>query len=505
MRVRARALRSVVWALIVAAAGPAPAAAIDHGDVIVADPSADGGSGALIRVDSANGRQSLISSNAVSAANLFADPTAVALDRDGTLVVADREAFGGPGGLIGVDPDSGQQFGVASNLGPGPDLFADPSGVAVSASGRIYVTDQNAFGGSGGVIGVDPGSGEQFAVASNATSQLNLFDDPFGIAIEAGGDLAIADLNSPPGGSGGAGAIVGVDLETGEEFLISSNGISSAGLLADPYALAPEANGNLLVANDSPDPGARGVVRVSRFSGQQSALSPGGFFALPAGIGVGADAQALVADANAFGAGGGVIRVDPDSGGQSTLTNNFVSPPGMLVDPSGILIVPPRCRGEFATAVGSDGDDTIIGGPSADVIVTGGGDDVVEGKGGADLICGGAGRNRLVGDGGNDRFTGGAGTDVVIGDGGNDVINGQLGADKVNGGGGRDKLTGSGGNDALTGAGGADRLFGNRGRDRLGGGRGADLLSGGAGPDRLRGGPGEDRLRGGSGRDQLLQ
>jgi Ca2+-binding RTX toxin-like protein len=502
---RARALCSLGWALVAAAAAPAPAPAIDPGDVIVADPNADGGSGALIRVDPENGRQSLISSNATSAADLFADPTAVALDRDGTLLVADREAFGGPGGLIGVSPDSGQQFGVATNLGFGPDLFADPSGVAVSASGQTYVSDQNAFGGSGGVIGVEPGSGEQFAVASNANSQLNLFADPFGIAIESGGDLAIADLSAPPGGSAGDGAVVGVDLETGEEFLISSNAISSAGLLDDPYALAPEANGNLLVANDSSDPGAKGVVRVSRFSGQQSAHSLGGFFALPAGIAVGADAQALVADANAFGGGGGVIRVHPQSGEQSAFSNNFVSSPGLLVDPSGILIVPPRCRGEFATTVGSAADDTIIGGPSADVIVTGGGDDVVEGRGGADLICGGSGRNRLVGDGGNDRFTGGAGTDVVIGSGGADVVNGDLGADRLKGGAGRDKLTGGGGNDLLAGANGADRLFGNRGTDRLGGGPGPDLLSGGPGADRLRGGPGRDRIRGGPGRDQPLQ
>jgi hypothetical protein len=40
---------------------------------------------------------------------LFSDPGGVAFLPDGRLVVSDLTAFGGGGGLIIVDPDSGQQ------------------------------------------------------------------------------------------------------------------------------------------------------------------------------------------------------------------------------------------------------------------------------------------------------------------------------------------------------------------------------------------------------------
>jgi hypothetical protein len=501
----ATALRSVAGAAIAIGLLAAPArAAIEPGDLVVADQNAEGGSGALIRVDPDSGRQLLLSSNAISGQGLLQDPVAVALTRDGSLLVADREAFGLSGGVIRVDPDTGQQSVLSSNLLSAADLFAEPSGIAVSGAGKIYVSDQDAFGGTGGVIGVDPDSGQQFAVMSNADSGLDLFEDPTGIAIEAGGDLAVSDISSPPGPDQ-TGAIVGVDLETAQQFLISSNSVSGADLFEDPYAVAAQANRDLLVANYSSDPAATGVIRVSRFSGEQGALAFGTFFSIPTGIDIDAGGQGIVADPNAFGGSGGLIRVDPDSGAQVPLSHNLISPPGLFVDPTGLLVVAPRCRGEYATSVGTDEKDTIIGTPGRDVIVTRGGRDIVEGRDGADLICGGNGRDRLTGGDGKDSFDAGRGPDVIRGDAGADVASGEIGGDRIDGGVGRDRLAGGKGNDKLLGRGAADKLFGNRSRDKLFGNDGDDLLNGGAGPDSLSGGPGFDRLRGGPGRDKREQ
>ncbi|MEK6277227.1 MAG: hypothetical protein AABM29_04355 [Actinomycetota bacterium] len=505
MRAATTSLRSVAGAVIAVFLFTVPAqAAIEPGDVIVADSNADGGAGALIRVDSGTGQQSVVSSNAISPQDLFVDPSAVALDSDGSLLVADREAFGGSGGVISVDPDSGRQTALSNHAISVLDLFADPSGIAVSATGAIYVADQNAYSGPGGVIGVNRETGGQFPVVSNANSDLDLFDDPYGIAIEAGGDLAVADLNGPPGADQ-TGAVVGVDLETSQEFLISSNALSGADLFEDPYGLAAEPNGNLLVANDSGTTDAKGVIRASRFSGQRAALSVDGYFSQPVGIDVAADGAAVVADPAAFSGGGGVIRVDRETGLQIALSNNFSSTPGLFVDPVGLLVVPPKCRGEYATMVGTDETDTIVGTAGRDVIVAQDGNDIVEGRDGADLICGGEGRNRLTGGDGNDTFSGGDAADVILGKAGADVASGGNGADKIDGGAGRDRLTAGKGNDNLVGGKAGDRLYGNPGRDKLFGDKGNDLLKGGNGPDQLTGGPGEDTLRGGPGRDRREQ
>jgi Ca2+-binding RTX toxin-like protein len=489
---------------VLALLAPSASAAVQPGDIVLADSEASNGTGALIRVDPTSGQQSVISDNSISGLDLFVDPYAVTLGPSGGLLVADREAFDGTGGVIRVDPDTGQQTLISDNAISPPGFFADPDGIAVSASGDIFVADASALGGTGGVIRVDPTTGKQTIVSDNAISELDLFNDPRGIIVERGGDLAIADYSSPPGGDD-TGAIVGVDLDTGQQNLISNNVLSGADLFEDPFGLAAEATGNLLVANAGQAAATNGVMRVSRSSGQQSALSVGGSFSSPEAIAVDAFGRANIADREAFGGDGGVIRVDPDTGAQTAVSSNLLSPPGSFVDPVGIFIVPPICMGQYATIVGTEGTDTLVGSSQPDVIVTQGGNDIADGRAGPDLVCGGPGRNRLVGGDGKDRFAGGSGPDVILGNGGADLVNGEAGADKIDGGSGRDKVFGNVGRDKLVGGKAADKLYGNSGRDKLAGGKGNDLLSGGFGPDKLTGGRGHDRLRGGPGKDLKKQ
>jgi Ca2+-binding RTX toxin-like protein len=504
MRTVARTARIVLaTGLLLLGIGAQARAAIAPGDLVVADPTAQ----ALIKVDPATGQQSLISNNAISAENLFEAPYGVALELGGTLLVADADGPppGNSGALIRVDPDTGQQGLVSSNAKSGLDLFEDPRGVVVTPAGEVYVSDSNADGGTGAVIRVDLATGQQTLAAANLLPTTDLFDEPAGIAREAGGDLVVADLDSPPGPAED-GAIVGIDPGTGVQTLVSSNATSTLDLFYNPAGVAVEASKNLLVANAGADPSGSGIVRVSRSTGEQSAIALGGEFVQPWGIALDPDRRALVSDQQAFvDGGGGVIQVNPSTGSRTTISSNSVSPPGLLEDPAGLLVVPPTCLGKYATIVGTDNTDTLTGTADADVMVARGGNDIVQGKAGADLICGGSGRNRLVGDDGRDRFLGGAGPDVILGNDAKDTADGETGADKIDGGSGKDRLTGNKGRDNLVGGKAADKLFGNAKRDKLTGSKGNDLLKGGFGADKLFGGSGRDRLRGGPGRDKQKQ
>src|SRR4051794_6768173 len=102
--------RGVLLALTIAAAIPAGAAAAP-GDILVADRDALGGGGAVIRVDPQTGARSVVSSNdAQFGGTSFADAFGIALAADGGIVVADPNAFSGnSGGLISVNPDTGQK------------------------------------------------------------------------------------------------------------------------------------------------------------------------------------------------------------------------------------------------------------------------------------------------------------------------------------------------------------------------------------------------------------
>lgn len=484
-----RAWTATVALLAAFAFAPAAASAqLQAGDIVVADPNAFGGDGGLIDIHPGTGAQTAISNNAISSQQLFRDPTGVAFDpNNGTLIVADPNAFGGSGGLIRVDPATGQQTPLSSNAISSPGLFEDPVGVAETPSGILLVADSAAYGGDGAIFSVDPGTGQQSLVSNNSRSPTAMFRSPTGIAVEQSGEILVADPDSPAPVSGTKGAIIAVDPASGAQKLITNNDTSTAGLFEDPSGLAIETPGTLLVANTAATPGSDGVILVNRDSGQQYGLSTDGNFVSPTGIAMDLDGNAVVADRSAFGGGGGVIRVDPVTGAQSPVSGNPNTPDALLVAPSGITVVPPICLGRYATIVGTQGADALTGTAGDDVIDARGGNDIVDGEGGSDRICGDDGRDRLVGHDGADRIQGGPGADVILAGNGADVVQGQ------------------GGNDQIDGGKGNDRLYGGPGRDFLVGGKGRDLLSGGPGRDRLRGGPGRDRLRGGPGKNKLQQ
>jgi Ca2+-binding RTX toxin-like protein len=477
-------------AALLAAFAFAPAAAsaqLSAGDIVVADPNAFDGNGGLIDVNPTSGAQTALSNNAISSQDLFRDPTAVALDPDGMLIVADPAAFGGGGGLIQVDPTTGQQTPLSSNVSSIQGLFVDPVGIAIAHSGDLLVTDSSASGGGGAVIAVDRATGQQSLVSNDSISPTGLFVNPFGIAIERSGTILVADPDSPAPVSGTNGAIIAVDPGSGAQKRITDNDHSQVGLFADPLGVAIETPGTLLVANTAPAATANGVILVNRSSGQQYGLATEGSFVAPSGITMDLDGKALVVDSAAFGGAGGVIRVEPNAGSQSTVSGNPNSSDALFVDPRGLTVVPPTCLGRYATIAGTQSSDALTGTSGPDVIAARGGDDIVDGQGGADLICGDQGRDRLIGRDGTDRFLGGSGPDVILGANGADIAKGQAGNDRVDGGRGNDKL------------------YGQPKRDNLVGGKGRDLLKGGPGRDKLTGGPGHDRLRGGPGKDQKKQ
>lgn len=161
-----------------------------------------------------------------------------------------------------------------------------------------------------------------------------------------------------------------------------------------------------------------------------------------------------------------------DLAGNKDATPEFVR---FLVD---AITDPPKCFGERATIVGSNGDDNLTGTRDSDVIVGADGNDRIDGGPGDDKICGGEG------------------DDLLKGAGGDDQVAGRLGDDRVEGGGRSDRISGNAGNDELIAGSGKDKLSGNEGKDTLSGGEGKDFLNGGAGADQCDGGSGKDDGKG---------
>jgi sugar lactone lactonase YvrE len=192
---------------------------------------------------------------------LFYEPVGIAVDSSGNLYVADSEGdtirkvtpSGGVSTLAGLAAQYGSQDGTGSAA-----RFSGPTGVAVDASGNIFVADASnrcirkvtpsgvvsTFAGTPGVVGSADGTGPaaQFAAVN-------------GICIDASGNLYVTDGNNTirmitP--SAVVTTLAGTPGVTG-----SADGTGAAVQFNEPYGIAVDASGDLFVADER-----NGTIRV---------------------------------------------------------------------------------------------------------------------------------------------------------------------------------------------------------------------------------------------------
>jgi hypothetical protein len=314
-------------ALALAAAGsplilsaPASAATISSSDIIVVDSGIDGDGqrdtprGGVVDVDPRTGTQTVLSSG-----QLLRDPTGIAYGADGDLLVADQQAFShhkagqAQGGVIGIDPVSGVQTAVTSER-----HLKNPSGLAVEPDGDLVVVDPDLDDGAAGVLRVDPVSNEQTVVSEGGD-----FGNPEGIAVEPDGNILVID----PDALNGAGALIRVNPTTGAQTVLSKGGnfgnpsgvaveasgsilvvdpdlrngaggvvripkaggsqqvVASGGNFGNPTGIAVDTDGSILVADPDAFSGeSGGIFRLDPGTGDRTVVASGGKFRDPVGV-----------------------------------------------------------------------------------------------------------------------------------------------------------------------------------------------------------------------------
>ena len=360
------------------------------GDILIADPSAR----AIIRVDPVTAAQSIVSADPAFV------PVAIAVEANGQIVVAALD-LSGVSTLVRVDPVSGARTTLTATA-----PYADPFGIAVDRDGSLVVAYRvGGFNIPGAIVRVDAQTGVQTPITIGG-----LLEAPGGLAIEADGRIVVAD----PAAAGG-GAVIRVDPVTGAQSVVSSGGFFDAPIgvvVVPPSSAAPTVSvvaGGMCGATDRD-----GTLALHLSGDRADALTLSAASSNPTLVpignvtftGTGAD-RTMRVEARAGRVGSAVLTITVSDGQSTGSVQVSVQAGGNGGD---TLTGGPGTDLIF----GQNGDDVLLGGPGSDVLCGGRGNDRLEGGPGDDALGGGQGDDVLVGGPGADRFSGGSGTDRAV-------------------------------------------------------------------------------------------
>ena len=256
----------------------------------------------------------------------FSDPFGIAAAADGTLYVADgvgahRVYRITPAGDVSVL--AGGEEGFADGTGARA-RFNTPSGLALDARGDLYVADTS----NDAIRRITPDG--RVSTVAGADAGLN---GPVGVAVDARGRIIVADTyNDRIVAIEGNGSITPIAGGNGRGFEDGAHAMFDT-----PCGVAVDANGNIYVADTG-----NGAVRVVSPQGIVSTLSSFGLGELrPLAVTVSRDNAVFVADAR-----GRVLEMAPGGGGRILAgeARGFADGPGRAAAfraPSGIAVTAP--------------------------------------------------------------------------------------------------------------------------------------------------------------------
>jgi hypothetical protein len=304
------------------------------------------------------------SANGTGSGARFYQPRGVAADRNGNVYVADSynstiRKVTTPGAVVTTLAGTAAAAGSADGAGSAAQ-FNFPCGVAVDGAGTVYVSDlrNNTIRQitPAGVVTTLAGSTNSAAGTNDGTGSAASFGNPAGLAVDIHTNLYVADYANHTIRKIAPGGIV-TTLAGEPGTAGSTNGTGSAALFFNPLGVAVDAGGNVYVAdtlNDlvrkiTPDGTVSTLAGVAGTAGAKDGAAATALFYWPQGVAVDGLTNVYVADT----ANSTIRKITPD-GVVSTLAGKaqntgssdgigaaarFYNPFGIAVDGQGYVYV----------------------------------------------------------------------------------------------------------------------------------------------------------------------
>ncbi len=305
-------------------------------------------------------------------------PTGVAYDGAGNLYIAEagmhRVRRVDTQGMITTVAGDGSQGYSGDGAAATAAQMDTPTCVAVDAVGDLYVCDSHnhrirRVDGVTGVMTTEVGTGAAGFAGDGGLARAAVLDLPVAVAVNAAGNLWVADARSHRVRKVDAGTgVIRTVAGTGVQGFAGDGGLAVAAALDAPSSLAVDAAGNVYVA----DAHNRRVRRVDAGTGVISTVAGGaGELRLPRGVTVDASGALYISDASAFrvrrvDAGVGTVVVGSgmegfsgDLGAPTVATMG--RPAGVAISPSGLVTVAEAGDGRVRQVTAAPVIETVAG------------------------------------------------------------------------------------------------------------------------------------------------
>ncbi len=213
----------------------------------------------------------------VTVATQPAGPTCVVVNGTGGFTTGDVLTINVNCALVSTYAGSGTA-GLTNAATALASTFNKPSGVAIDATGNLYVADISNLVirkiTPAGVVTTLAGSGTYGYVDATGTAASFSFSGPTGIAVDAAGNVYVGDTGNRVIRKITSAGVVSTLAGAGPMFVGFADGTGTAAMLYSPRGLALDAAGNLYVADD----GNNSIRKVTTAGGVVTTLAGGGGF-----------------------------------------------------------------------------------------------------------------------------------------------------------------------------------------------------------------------------------